>query len=154
MARGLGSRGFLIGLTLLLPFMALGSPAARADDEPKPKEEPKKEETRPVIDKTKVYFGCASTCKAPAVVDSDKVYRSIPEYKKILDQKLTDKDAEYSILLLKATRKFRTAIEEAAKDGSNDLVAAVGSVKWDGHTVPDLTDAAVKKVEEASRGNP
>lgn len=148
MGLGFGWRHAVVGLALLVPCLALGSSALRADDDPK------KAETRPVIDKTKVYFGCACTCKAPAVVDSDKVYRSIPEYKKILDQKLTDKDAEYSMLLLKATRRFRSAIEDAARDGSNDLVAAVGAVKWEGHAIPDLTDAAMKKVEDASRGNP
>ncbi len=148
MGVGFGWRGVAVGWTLLVPCLVLGSPGIRADDEPK------KEETRPVIEKTKVFFGCACTCKTPAVVDSDKVYRGIPEYKKILDQKLTEKDAEYSILLLKATRKFRSAVEDAAKDSSNDLVAAVGAVKWEGHTIPDLTDASLKKVEEASRGAP
>jgi hypothetical protein len=158
MAKGFGWRQVVVGLALLVPCLTLGSSAVRADDEPR------KEEARPVIDKTQVYFGCASTCKAPAVVDADKVYRAIPEYKKILDQKLTEKDAEYSILLLRASKRFRSAVEGAATDAGNDLVANQGAVKWEGHTVPDLTDAALKKVAdqkvavrgvaEPSKGNP
>ncbi len=158
MAGGHGWRVFLLGIALFTTQTRFDGSKVFADEPapapaptPAPEEPAKKEETRPVIDKTKVYLGCASTCKGPAVVDADKVYRAIPEYKRILDQKLTEKDAEYSILLLKATRKFRAAIESAAKDGSNDLVAAVGGVTWDGHTVPDLTDASVKKAEDAAR---
>jgi len=148
--RGLGWRKPAAGLAVVAALFTFGVPSARADGE----EAKKKEETRPVVDKTQVYFGSACTCKAPAVVDADKVYRSIAEYKKILDQKLTEKDAEYSMLLLKAGRKFRTAVEGAATDNANDLVANLGAVKWEGHTVPDLTDAALKKVEEQARNAP
>ena len=112
------------------------------------KTETPKAECRPVVDAAKVYLGQAATCKAPSVVDADRVYRSIPEYKRIVEKGLTEKDAEYSLLLLKATRRFRAAVEAAAKDGSYDLVAAVGAVKWEGHTVPDVTDAAVRKIAE------
>jgi hypothetical protein len=116
--------------------------------------EEKKKEDRPVIDQTQVYFGKACHSKAPAVVDADRVYRSIAEYKQILDKKLTEKDAEYSMLLLKAGKKFRAAVEAAAADNANDLVANLGAVKWEGHTIPDLTDASLKKAEEQARANP
>ena len=131
----------------LLVLLAVGAPVARAGDEAK-------KETKPVIDATQVYYGKACATKAPSVVDADKVYKSIPEYKKILDNKLTEKDAEYSILMVKASKKFRAAVEGAATENACDLVANLGAVTWDGHTVPDLTDATLKKVEaQAAAGN-
>jgi hypothetical protein len=138
-------KALTVGVALLV---SLGTPALRADGEDA------KKETRPVVDATQVYFGKAACCKAPAVVDAAKVYRSIPEYKKILDNKLTEKDAEYSLLLVKASKKFRAAVEGAATDNAADLVANQGSVTWEGHTVPDLTDATLKKVEEQSKNSP
>src|SRR5688572_20882431 len=75
-----------------------------AKTEPK-KSEPAKTETpeaecRPVVDAAKVYLGQAATCKAPSVVDADRIYKAIPEYRRIVEKGLTDKDAEYSLLLL------------------------------------------------------
>jgi len=131
-------------LLVLAPLFA-GTVSAQ---DAKATKEAEKKESRPVVDAARVYYGLAATCKAPAVVDADRVYRAIPEYKRIVEKKLTDKDAEYSMLMLKATRRFRSAVEGVAADGSYDLVAAKGSVTWEGHTVPDVTDAAVRKVGE------
>jgi hypothetical protein len=110
-------------------------------------------ESRPVVDETQVYYGKAATCKAPSVLDADKVFQAIPEYRKILDGKLTEKDVEYSVLLVKANRKFRAAVEGAATDKGYDLVGGLGSVTWKDREIPDLTDAAVKKVaDQAAAG--
>ena len=84
-------------------------------------------------------------------MDAAKVYAAIPEYKKVVEQKLTEKDAEYSLLMLKATRKFRAAVESVASDGAYDLVAAAGAVTWEGHTIPDVTDAGVRKIAEQAK---
>lgn len=140
-------KALVLGVALALPFVAVHAPAVRADGDEA------KKETKPVIDATQVYYGKTACCKTPAVVDAAKVYRAIPEYKKILDQKLTEKDAEYSLLLVKATKKFRAAVEGAATDNANDLVANLGAVTWDGHTVPDVTDATLKKIEEQAKTN-
>jgi hypothetical protein len=110
-----------------------------------------KKETRPVINESQVYFGKAATCKAPAVVDGDRVFSSIPEYRRILEKKLTEKDVEYSMLMLRATRRFRSAIESAASEAGCDLVGNIGSVTWEGHEVPDLTERAIQKFEEPPR---
>lgn len=138
-------KALTVGLALLLPCLSVSSPGLKAAGEEK--------ETRPVVDATQVYFGKAACCKAPAVLDAGKVYRAIPEYKKILDNKLTDKDAEYSLLMVKATKKFRAAVEGVATENAADLVANLGAVTWDGHVVPDLTDAALRKVEELTKSN-
>jgi hypothetical protein len=136
---------------LLLPLLAGSAAAGDTGDTKEANKEATKKESRPVVDATRVYFGQAATCKAPAVVDADRVYRAIPEYRKILEKSLTEKDAEYSMLRLKATRKFRAAVEAVATDGAYDLVAAKGSVTWEGHTVPDVTDASVRKVGEQAK---
>lgn len=128
---------------LLLPFAA---PAVAGDGDTK-----EVKEDRPTVDATQVYFGKAATCKAPAVVDADRVLRSIAEYKKILDEKLTEADARYSLLMVKATKKFRAAVEGAAKDGSHDLVGNTGSISWPGHDVPDITSSVLQKIEEAEQ---
>src|SRR5262245_5457359 len=116
MEGGRGLRVALFGLALALAGPSLLPAPARAEGGEA------KKECRPVIDETQVYFGKVAGCKAPAVVDSSRVYRAIPEYKKILDQKLTSKDAEYTILMVGATRKFRAAVAAAATDAARDLV--------------------------------
>ena len=141
--RGRRGPGLLFAaMGLLLAGVALDGTSTRAEGGET------KKECRPVIDETQVYYGKVAGCKAPAVVDSARVYRNIPEYRKILDQKLTSKDAEYSILMVNATRKFRAAVGAAATDAARDLVGNVGSVTWEGHEIPDLTDATLKKLEE------
>jgi CO dehydrogenase/acetyl-CoA synthase epsilon subunit len=141
-----GLRVALAGLGLLFAGLALHPAPALAEGGET------KKECRPVVDETQVYFGKASTCKAPAVVDADKVYRSIPEYKKIIDQKLSAKDAEYTILMVKVARKFRAAIAAAATEAGRDLVANVGSVTWEGHEIPELTEATIKKLDDKAGG--
>lgn len=133
----------LVACALLLP-LALSSPSAWASGGTE-------KESRPVVDATQVYFGKAASTKAPAVVDADQLFRAIPEYRKILDDRLTETDPKYSLLLVKATRKFRAAVEAAATAGGYDLVGNVGSVTWPGHEVPDITAAVLLKLEEAER---
>ena len=146
MRGGRGLRVALAGLGMLVAGLAMHSSPARAEGGET------KRECRPVVDETQVYFGKASGCKTPAVVDADKVYRTIPEYKKILEQKLTPKDAEYTLLMVKVTRRFRAAVAAAATEAGRDLVANVGSVTWEGHEIPDLSEATIKKLEDKAGG--
>jgi len=156
--KGIGSsvvRWAAVAALATIPLLVAPALAADGEKDGKGSGQDSKEtpvkETRPVVDATKVYLGQAASCKAPAVVDADRVYREIPAYKRILEKKLTEKDAEYPMLLLKATKQFRCAVEAVAKDGSYDLVAAVGAVTWEGHTIPDVTDAAVRKIQESAK---
>ena len=135
-------KAVLWGAVLLFPCLSTTTPLAAADGE-EAKKEPK-----PIVDQTQVYFGKTNGCKAPAVVDVDRVFGAIPEYKRIKDEKLTEKDAEYTILLVRANRKFHAAVEAAATDGSYDLVANLGAVTWEGHVIPEITDQAIQKVGE------
>jgi hypothetical protein len=149
----------LLGSLMAASFLLLGSallpstPAAFALGDETKKEEAKKveKEDRPTVDATQVYYGKAATCKSPATVDADQVFRAIPEYKTILADRLTEADARYSLLMVKATKKFRAAVEAAAGGGGYDLVGNTGSVSWPGHDVPDITASVLQKVEEAEK---
>jgi len=79
------------------------------------------------------------------------VFQAIPEYRKILAEKLTEKDARYSILMLRATKKFKAAVEAAAGAEGCDLVGNLGSVTWKGHVIPDVTETTLLKLEEAAK---
>lgn len=100
-----------------------------------------------------IYFGKAKNSRNPAVVNADRVYKAIPEYQRILSENLTEKDVRYSFLMLRATKKFKQAVAEAAKEESRDLVGNVGTVSWGDNAVPDITDIVMshlKAIESAS----
>jgi len=141
LAVGLFPSGTVPFLAAAAPCLLLPAPPASAGDQ----------DDKPQVDETQVYYGNATAFRAPAEVDVDRVYRAIPEYRTILDEKLTEKHARYTVLLLKATRKFRSAIKSAAKDGSYDLVGNTGAIVLKGKTVPDITEAVLKKVQEPAR---
>lgn len=93
------------------------------------------------VDKNKVYYGNADSFSTPAVIVMTKVFEKIPEY--VDAKKKTDDDPEYYILIEKANKKFRQAVEKAAKDNGYDLVAESGSVKVKGKEIPDITQKAI-----------
>ena len=105
------------------------------------------EEDKPAksVDASDVYLGDAKKWEKAAVVDADKVYAKIDEYKEIVDNGLKPGDAKYELLLAKASKRFHCAIKKAAKDGGYDLVARSGSVKNAG-AVPDITADAIAKL--------
>lgn len=98
-------------------------------------------------DSTQVYMGKARTSQAPAVVNADAVFKSITEYQRIVEEKLTDKDVRYNFLMMRATKKFKKAVEAAAREEGRDLVGNAGTVKWGEKTVPDITETVVSHVK-------
>jgi len=108
--------------------------------ETKSAEKPKKS-----VEAAHVYVGDAARWDKPAEIDADKIYAKIDEYKEIVDKGLKPDDPKYELLMCKASKRFRCAVKKAAKDGSYDLVARIGSVK--GVTgVPDITSDAIGKL--------
>ena len=61
------------------------------------------------VDATRVYLGNARLFHTPCHVDSDAIYRQIPEYREILEKGLTDRDVQYHFLMKKAAQKFAEA---------------------------------------------
>lgn len=100
-----------------------------------------------VVDTDGIYLGTGKNPKAPGVMVADDVWKEIPEYKKILDDDLTEDDPEYHLLMLKATERFNKALKALAKRDSYDMLGEIGSIKsTNGAKVPDVTKEMIKLV--------
>lgn len=100
-----------------------------------------------VLKSEEIYFGTGKHPKAPAVMTADDVWAAIPEYKRILEDKLTDDDARYHLLMKKAAERFSKALKKLAKRDSHDMLGEVGSIKALGKkTIPDVTREMIKLV--------
>lgn len=99
------------------------------------------------VDKKHVYYGNPDSFSKPAEIRLLDVFQHIPEYLEAR-KKPTD-DPEYYLLLEKANKKFRTALDKAAEKGSYDLVAEKGSVENAPKTVPDITRTVIEQLPDA-----
>jgi len=100
-----------------------------------------------VTDADKVYYGKGKHPESPAVIKADDVWAEIPEYKKIVEDDLDEDDAEYHILMKKATERFEKALKDEAKREDHDLIAEVGAVKSNnGKKIPDATKDLIELV--------
>lgn len=100
-----------------------------------------------VVDPEGIYFGRGSHPSAPGALVADDVWKEIPEYKKILADELTEDDAEYHLLMLKATERFNQALKALAKRDSHDMLGEKGAiVAKGGGKVPDVTSELIKLV--------
>ena len=100
-----------------------------------------------VVDPDGVYFGKGTHPSDPGVLVADDVWKEIPEYKKILADELTEDDAEYHLLMLKATERFNQALKSLAKRDSHDMLGETGAiVAKGGGKIPDVTSEMIKLV--------
>ena len=100
-----------------------------------------------VVDPEGIYFGKGTHPKAPGALVADDVWKEIPEYKKILADELTEDDAAYHLLMLKATERFNQALKSLAKRDSHDMLGEKGAiVAKGGGKVPDVTSEMIKLV--------
>ena len=133
-------RYFALGVLVLVLAGVAAAPAYAED--------PKGPAYR-VDDVSLVYLGNPRQFKAPCVVNADRVYRAIPEYREILEKNLTDRDVRYHFLLRKASDKFAAAIRDVSQGGGFDLVGGVGAVSAANAQTPappDMTDATIAKL--------
>ena len=101
-------------------------------------------------DPSKVYYGNHRLFQRPAHVDCDQVYGRIDEYQEIVRRRLTDKDAQYHILLKKASKRFSEAVKKMARDKQHDLVAqdgAVAKAKTKAKDIPDRTQDVIQALD-------
>lgn len=96
------------------------------------------------IDEGAIYYGNSSDFSKPAVVDVDKVYLKIPEYKEIRDRDMDSSDPRYLMLMKAASDKFLSAVESVAEDTGYDLIGGLGSIKIEGKKVPEITSLVIK----------
>jgi hypothetical protein len=94
------------------------------------------------VDESQVYYGNPARFKKAGEIVCDSVFREIPEYKKILDEGLTE-GVRYDFLLLRANQKFRRALKAVHRNDGYDLVAEVGAITIQGKTVPDITQTVI-----------
>ena len=128
-------------MMILVVLGVFSSPLALAKDKKKEKAKPKV-----TIDEAEIYYGDPSEFKKPAVVDVDRIYMSIPEYKEIIDRDMDDSKPRYLMLMRTASKKFRTALKKAAKAKGYDLIGGLGAIKIEGKTVPEITDLVISKL--------
>ena len=63
--------------------------------------------------------------------------------KEIKKKGLTDKDAEYHLLLKKANDKFHSAVTSVQKSESYDIMAEVGAITLKKGSAPDVTQKVI-----------
>lgn len=101
-------------------------------------------------DPGRAYYGNPRLIRKPAVVSADRIYQRIPEYKSILDEKLTDGSVRYHFLMKKASARFAKAIKKMARAEGHDFIAEVGAidiVKKGAKSPPDRTTEAIAKLD-------
>jgi hypothetical protein len=101
------------------------------------------------VDASRVYYGNTRLIRNPAAISADGVYRHISEYREILEQGLTDKDARYHFLMRRASERFSKAVKSAARDLGHDVIAEHGAVvprDSDTEPPPDVTQEVVSRI--------
>ena len=104
-----------------------------------------------VVRPADIYYGSGQHPNAPAVIEANKVWAEIPEYKKILEDELTDDDPEYHILMRKATERFEKALKTVAEREKYDMIGEVGSIKAIGEEKKAIPVATKQLIEVVSR---
>lgn len=104
-----------------------------------------------VVDSEGIYYGEGEHPKAPAVISADEVWDAIPEYRKIVDQDLSEDDPKYHLLMKRATERFQKALGKIAKRESYDMIGEVGSIESAGDVKKDPPDATADMVDAVSR---
>jgi len=100
-----------------------------------------------VLRPEEIYFGSGKHPKAPGAMTADDIWAAIPEYKQILEDELTDEDAQYHLLMKKATERFSKALKKLAKREHYDMLGEDGSIKALGKKkIPDVTKEMIKLV--------
>lgn len=103
-----------------------------------------------VVDEDGIYHGKGKHPKTPAITKADDVWAEIPEYKSIVDDELDEDDAEYHILMRKATERFVQALKKVAKRDGYDMIGEKGSIESKGDIkkeIPDVTKELIKLVK-------
>ncbi len=104
-----------------------------------------------VVDSDEIYYGEGTHPKTPAVIAADDVWAAIPEYKKILDEDLSDDDPKYHQLMKKATERFQKALAKIAKREGYDMIGEIGSIAAVGEIKKEIPDATTDLVDAVGR---
>ena len=131
-------RGWILLVALTLPAIALAPGAGAGEGTAGGGAAASKID----VDESQVYYGNPARFKKAGEIACDDVFREIPEYKKIIDEGLTE-GVRYDFLLLRANQKFRRALKTVHRREGYDLVAEVGAITIEGKTVPEITQTVI-----------
>ena len=125
------ARGSLPFLLFLLVLGLSSAPAVLAEAE---------QPTFVVVDPDGIYFGSGKHPKSPGVMSADEVWAEIPEYRRIIDEDLTEDDPVYHLLMKRATERFQKALKRLAKRDGYDMLGEVGAIEAKGDAeIPEVT---------------
>jgi hypothetical protein len=103
-----------------------------------------------VVNSARVYHPTVLTrgtvYKAPAILMTSTVFAAIPEWKEIKRKNLTDRDAEYHLLLKAANHKFNKAVATVQMAKSYDIIAETGAIKCEKITPAEITADVIKAI--------
>lgn len=103
-----------------------------------------------VVNSARVYHPTVLTrgivYKVPAILKTSAVFAAIPEWKTIKRKNLTDRDAEYHLLLKAANHKFNKAVATVQKAKSYDIIAETGAIKCENITPAEITADVIKAI--------
>ena len=71
------------------------------------------------------------------IVDSKKIYLELPSYKTILKEKLKKGQARYNILMVKATKTYKSKLKDLSRKHNYIIIVEKGGVV--SHPVKDVT---------------
>lgn len=99
-------------------------------------------------DKTVVFYGSLDSFDNAAEVSIDLIIYKTEEYKTITKEKIKRGTGKYWILMEKASKKVKNAIEQFGKDNDYDLVVLRGYIKSVNDEIPvtDITDKIIEIV--------
>lgn len=104
-----------------------------------------------IIDQNRIYYPGAvrssDVFRKPGAVNSGIVYASIPEYREIKEKNLEkEKNAEYWLLLKKATDRFLNGVKQAALALGLDIVGETGALAMGDGPVNDVTHQVIQNL--------
>ena len=103
------------------------------------------------IDKCKIYFGNPDNFKNPGEIKAVQVFSIIPEFQRIKKENIKPSDAKYWILMSKANKRFKAALEAVNRNPKMgyDLIGEIGSINIDkDKDVPNITAEVLSVVKE------
>lgn len=102
------------------------------------------------VDRSKVRFGdveafLKSQNGEVGVVESKTVYKSIPAYQTLINEKVKRDTARWFKLMSMATEEYKRCIKSVAESQKLVLVVEVGCIT--GYPVTSITNACIEKVK-------
>ena len=99
-----------------------------------------------IQDRRKLYLGNGTGIRRPAVVEANRAYALIPEYRRIQAEGVSPDVPLYTLLLKAASDHFLEVLRPIAASHGHDVVAEVGAIRVLNASAPqppDLTSEVV-----------